>query len=571
VLVVVLLSLVDLLSKSSLITDKRTKNIDINRLKEHTSKLTPKVLIAREHGHHAGIDGLTNSLLLNLGGNCNGLRGSNRLRSSNRLGRLGLRLVGRTTVGGLTVVEVTRILRLTRSIHALSISGIHVGREVEECRIHRLAVHASHDRIEALLAVLRLKHGTTITLLLSKSKVKRLAVEEVVHCLLDSLKGTIVAGEIAETKALAATVGISHDDAALDSTIGAQESTEIIISNGISQVTDVHVSLGNGGSTVEVVLVLDGGLMFGFLLSTANVKRENSETVLLELLSILIFFNRTNKRIVLPLEKLLVHSGLSLNSIFVFFEVNKTEATAHAILVSHDDRRSDVTKFLKHLTKILSSEVGTEVLHVQVGVCSISIASTHVLGDELLASELLTESLELVLVSLAGFEGSLRILDLGKLDETIAKAGTIILGLNLGGRNSTKVRENIVKINKSNTLVEVFNIQVTLTALTLRGITARPHDTAGLTLQTMTIESIKSLLGILRVLEVDVSITKRMLILNITANTDRKDGTTILEGIVDIRFTDIRTKITDIKGVAGIHGGRGDSGSGRNRLFSRHF
>jgi len=131
------------------------------------------------------------------------------------------------------------------------------------------------------------------------------------------------------------------------------------------------------------------------------------------------------------------------------------------------------------------------------------------------------------------------------------------------------VRENILKFNKGDTLVKVLDKQVTLTALTLRGVTARPHDTAGLALQCMTVEGIKGLLSTLGVLEVDVCITKRMLILNITANTDGKDVTTLLEGIVDIGFTDIRAEITNIKGAVGI-GSSSDRGGSRCRLFGRH-
>jgi len=146
VLVVVILSLVDLLGKSSLVVDKGAKNVELDGLEKHTSELTPKVLITREHGHHAGIDGLTNSLLLCLRSD----RGS--LRSNSGLLWLGLRLlwllglVGRTTVGGLTVLEVTWVLRLTSEHAALSVGRIHVGWEAVEGSEHLLTrIHATHE------------------------------------------------------------------------------------------------------------------------------------------------------------------------------------------------------------------------------------------------------------------------------------------------------------------------------------------------------------------------------------------------------------------------------------------
>jgi hypothetical protein len=571
VLVVVLLSLVDLLSKSSLIDNKSTKYIDIDRLEKHTSELTPKVLIIGEHGHHASIDGLTNSLLLCLRSD------SCRLRSDSGLLRLGLRLlgllglIGRTTAGGLTVLEVAWVLGLTGEHAALSVGSVHVGREGVHThgREHLLTRRIHTHGVEALLTVLGFKHSMTIALLLSKSKIKRLAVEEVVHALLDSSQGRFVGGKVTETKALAVAIGVLHDNAALDLTMLAQETTEIVVSDGISEVTDVHVSLGGGVAAVKVALELEGGLMFVLLLGTSNVEVENDKAVLLELLNILTLLNRANKSIILPLVGLLVQGLLSLDSIFVLLKVDKTEATADTVTVGHDNRGSDFAEFREHLLKILRGELQAEVLNVDVGVSVVGIAGTEVLGDELLSNKLLTKTLELILVLLAGLKSLDRVLNLSELDETIAKAGTIILGLNLAGGDCTKVGENILKLNKSDVLVKVLDKQVTLTALTLRGVTARPHDTAGLALQCVAIEGIKSLLSILGVLEVDVCITKRMLILNITANTDGKDVTTLLEGIVDIGFTDIRAKITNIKGVAGIDGGSGNRGG--SRLLGRHY
>jgi len=124
------------------------------------------------------------------------------------------------------------------------------------------------------------------------------------------------------------------------------------------------------------------------------------------------------------------------------------------------------------------------------------------------------------------------------------------------------MREHILELDEIDRGVKVLDKQVTLTALTLRGIAARPHDTAGLALKSLTIESIESLLCILRVLIVDISITKRALILHITTDTNRKNVTTFLESVIDIRLTNIRTEITNIEGAVGISGGSNRSGGG---------
>jgi hypothetical protein len=128
------------------------------------------------------------------------------------------------------------------------------------------------------------------------------------------------------------------------------------------------------------------------------------------------------------------------------------------------------------------------------------------------------------------------------------------------------VGENILKLDKSDALVKTLDKEVTLIALTLRGVTTRPHDTAWLTLEGLTIEGIKGLLSVLVRLEVDVGVAERILILHITANTNRQDGTTFLECIIDICFTNIITKITNVKRAVG-EGNRGGSG---DRLLGRH-
>jgi len=591
VLVVVLLSLFNLLSKTSLIVDKGLEDRKFDGLKEHTGELTPKVLVTREHGHDTSVNSLSNSLLF-----CSFVdRGCGGLSLLN--GGLGLLLLdlslllhlhlhlglllhltlllGHTTTLTRTVVIRTLVLRLTREHLTLDIR-IHVGRETVEHvgREHLLTVHATHARREeTLLAVLGFKHSMTIGLLLGKSKEEGLAVEEVVHDLLDSLGGSLSSGKVTETEALAGAIGVTHDDAALDFTKVLEEVAKILIIDSISKITDINVGLG-GWLVVEVRLVLHADLTLVFLLSTVDIKLHGLKAVLLELLLVFTLSNGANKSTVLPLQILTVESLLGLDSISVILEVDETKALALTIGVLHDDGRSDLTSLVlehgdltvlgEHVHKVINGELLADVLEVKVGVSVVGVVGTKVLGDELLANELLTKALELILVVLAGFEGLDRVLDLIELDETVAKAGTVILGNNLAGGDSTKVREDILKLNESDVLVETLDEKVTLVALTLSRVTTRPHDTARLTLKGFAVEGFESLLSILRALEVNVSITKRVLILHITADTDGKDGTTFFERIIDIGLTDIATKVTDVKGAVGI-GGRGNGG-----LLGRH-
>jgi len=467
-------------------------------------------------------------------------------------------------------MEGTRVIvhLLTRVVHLLT----HVSREHGRNRVHRVhathsrehllrTVHATHSRDHAAVA---LEHSTTNILPLVVVDIERLAMEELTLDLADSISSSFGSSEIAEAKALAHTSGSKHDLDALDLTVLAEELTKIIVSDRIIKVLDVQVSLG-AGSVVKGTLVLLSAHTLTLLLGTIDIEGLDNKAILLKVFLILLFSFGTNQGFILPFHDLLVQSLLSLDGIFVLLKIDETEATALTrVLVLHDYRRSDLAELREHLLEIRSVELLANVLDVNIGVCFVGIVATKVLGNELLNNDVLTKTLEGLLVILDSLESLLRILGLIELNETIAKASTIILGNNLAGGDSTELREDILKLDESHRAVKRLDEKVTLVALTLRGITTGPHDTAGLALKTCAIESIESLLCMLRGLEVDVGIAERMLILHITANTDGQDGTTLLESFVDVLLSDVGKKITNVEGTTG------EGGGDRGRLLSRH-
>jgi len=578
-LVVVLLSLVDLLVKSNAVVEETLELGKRDGLEQHTSELTPKSLIS-EHTHDASVDLLTDLLLverlglrsgLGLTGNGLGLRlldGHGRLLHGTLL-HLGLTLllVAGTAPLTLTAVERTRIGRGTRE-HGLTHEGIHVGGHGHDVHvgIDRLTVHATHGLVEGTrVLVLRLKHGVTLFLLHGVSNIERLAVEDLKVNLLDSIVGVLRSGKVAETKAPADAALVPHHDDALDLTVSLEEVAEIIISDIISKVADVQIGLGSRLLVVKGALVPLSGLTLALLLGAVDVELEDLDAVLLELLLVLTLSKRANEGLVLPLEGLLVKSLLGLDSVFVLLKVDEAEALALTVVLHHDDGGGDLAENLEHLDEVVLGELLADVLHVEVGEDLVGVVGTLTLGDELLNDELLTKALEVVLVVLASLESLDRVLRLLKLHETVAEADTVFPGLNLARSNGTKVGEDILQLDQLHAGLETLDEQVALVALALRGVTARPHDTAGLTLKLLTVEGIESLLSVLGVLEVDVGIAKRTLILHITADTDGKDGTAFLESVINVRLTNILTKVTDIQGAVGIGGG-GNS----NRLLGRH-
>jgi len=404
----------------------------------------------------------------------------------------------------------------------------------------------------------------TLLLLHGVSNVEGLAVEDLKVDLLDGIRSALGGGEIAETEAPADAVLILHDDDALDLTVRPEEVAEIIISDIISKVADVEVGLSSG-LVVQVALEPLGSLTLALLLGAVDVESEDLDALLLELLLVLTLLKRADESLILPLIATLVKTLLGLDGKFVLLKVDEAEALALTVLLRHDDGGGDGAVNLEHLDQVLSGELLADVLHIEVGEDLVGVAGTHALGDELLDDKLFTKALEVVLVVLASLESLDRVLRLLKLHETVAEADTVLPGLNLARSNGTKVGEDILQLHKLHTELKTLDEKVTLVALTLGGVTARPHDTAGLTLKLLTVEGIESLLSVLGALEVDVGIAKRALILHITADTDGKDGTTLLECVVDVGLTNILTKVTHVQGAVGIGGG-GNS----NRLLGRH-
>jgi len=557
VLVVVLLGLSDILLQKSSVLEELVKLLQRDGLQKHTSQLTPKALIRREHLHDVSVDLLTNLLLLVdlrlLLGNgllCDGLLCDGLLR--NRLLRDSLRDLGLGTTGLPGVVEVARELRLTVHLtHVVLLGLVHIGPRDVHVEHLGLTIHGSDVREHARITVLHLEHLVTLGLLLVIGNIKRLTVEELVVDLVDGLSSSLGAGKVAETKAPAVIVRGPHDLDALHFTKLLEEVAEIFISDIISKPLDVKVGLGRV-LLAKVALVRDDDFTLALLHGTSNVELHDLNTVLLKVLLVLSFGKIANQGTLLPLEGLTVKSLTGLHGVIVALEVDETEATADTLVVLHDLGRSDFTKLLEHVVKVAFSEVGTNVLDVQVGVVEDRGVRTIGLGDELLDDNTLTKALELVLVVLGGIQSLLRILNLLKVHKTVAAAHTVVVGCDLAREDRTKLRENILKTHEIDSGFEALHEKVTLVAPTQSRVTTAPHDTAGLLLDALAVQGIDSLLGILMVLEVHVTIAKRVLILHITADTDGHDKTTFLECFVKVGLGDIKTEITNVEGSIGI-------------------
>jgi len=138
------------------------------------------------------------------------------------------------------------------------------------------------------------------------------------------------------------------------------------------------------------------------------------------------------------------------------------------------------------------------------------------------------------------------------VDETVAAAHTVVVSCDLAREDGTELGEDILKTHKIDRGFEALHEKVTLVAPTESRVTTAPHDTARLLLDALAVQGIDGLLGMLVVLEVHVTVAKRVLILHITADTDGHDQTAFLECLVKVGLGDIKTEITNVEGSVGI-------------------
>jgi hypothetical protein len=299
---------------------------------------------------------------------------------------------------------------------------------------------------------------------------------------------------------------------------------ELIIVNIVIEVLDVEVN----------ALVLVGLLQASSLIRLAEL-----------LLAFVLLLGAANVQI-LAMEILAVEVVNSLGGSLVSSEVDKTETSALALLITGEGRRGDVTKLLKELTEIILGNVRRNVLDVdvsEVGLHLLELALAVLLGDVVADINLLLVEKHAVDV-LDGLGGSLISL---VVNETIALGVTILVLGDLAAQNVTKSSKGVVESLVVNSDIKVLDENIALAVLAKSRVTLRPHDAAGATLDQGVVELLKSLLAISSSIVVDIGITKGAAGDGVTADTDRGDSANLGEELKEHSLSDGGVKLADVE------------------------
>jgi hypothetical protein len=154
-----------------------------------------------------------------------------------------------------------------------------------------------------------------------------------------------------------------------------------------------------------------------------------------------------------------------------------------------------------------------------------------------------------------------------KVNKTVALGDTKIICSDLARKNLTKGREGVMEILVVNGRIKVLDENVASTSATQRRITLGPHNAAGTALDGGVVKLSKSTLTISNVVVVDVSVTKRSLGKDITADTDGSNRTNMVEDLKKHGLRDRGVELTNVKRSVGGNLSRGLT-SGGSRLSS---
>jgi hypothetical protein len=290
---------------------------------------------------------------------------------------------------------------------------------------------------------------------------------------------------------------ITHDLGRSDGTESAEKFAQLLIINIIREVLDVEVDTLIFGSLLKtsgLVLAAEFFLTLVFLLGTADVE-------------------------FLAVEVLVVQVFDSSLGILVVDVVDETETAALSTVVTADGSRGNIAEFAKEVTELLVSNLRVDVLDVdvgEVGLHFLELALAVLLGDVVTDEHLLVVKQHTVDV-LDGVVSSLGSL---VVDETVSLGVTKLILSDLAAENVAKGGKGVVQSLVVDGGVQVLDEDVTLTSLAQSGVTLRPHDTAGTTLDKSVVQVLKGALAISRVVVVDVGISEGATGNSVTADSN---------------------------------------------------
>ncbi|RYH30301.1 hypothetical protein EON65_05660 [archaeon] len=315
------------------------------------------------------------------------------------------------------------------------------------------------------------------------------------------------AGEAHEAEAAGDASLVAHDLGGGNGAIGCEEVLELLVRDGVGDVLHVQVHALVLAHALGILLVasaleLSGSL--GLLLRPRHIQRVLGAGLL---------------------DDLVVQVGDGLLCALVIHHVHEAKATALARLVLRGHGVRHAAEDGKGLLELGVVPGEGELLDVEVGpgLLGGALALLHEEGYAhlLVVNGSSVELLDGILRGLAGLEVYI----------SVALGDALVVRDDLARQDVAENREGIVQRLVVHRGSQVGNENVASAGLAQRGVTLRPHDTAGSAVDLVEVHGVQSALGILRVLEVHVGITERLLRNGITAQADGDHRTDLGEEV----------------------------------------
>jgi len=117
---------------------------------------------------------------------------------------------------------------------------------------------------------------------------------------------------------------------------------------------------------------------------------------------------------------------------------------------------------------------------------------------------------------------------------------------------------------------QVFDEDVTNSALAEAGVTVRPHDTAGSAADGLVVVGSQGTLSIFSAVEVDVSISEGAASGSVTANANGGNRADLVKDIKEKSLSDLAVQVTDVEGSGRVEAHTSSSSLRRGSLSSSH-
>jgi hypothetical protein len=375
--------------------------------------------------------------------------------------------------------------------------------------------------------MLSLKLLTALIAALSEGHVQGLPLIHVPVHLANSLSSSLRCREAHKAKSLGVALVVLHDLCRGDRAELVEGLSELLVINSLREVLDKEVD-----TRVR-------------LLALSPLALPSLAQLTLALLLALVASHV--ELLVTPVKAVhRIDGGLGLLRSLV---VDETKSTAFALLVVTHHAGSDGSVFGKGRVHVSLLDISGKVLHVDVGELTRSAhAFAFVLRFELGNDDRLAADQ----LSIDFGDGKFGLLLSLKMNETIAERNALVVGGDLARKDVSDRAEGVIESLVVNGRGQVLDEDVANTRAAKRGVAVRPHDTNCMLTDLLEVHGVKSTLGILSAVEVDICISERATSSSVTTDTNGCHRAHGIENFEEKGLGDRFVEVTDVEGSRSV-------------------